>query len=136
MDLEWKLELVVLPVSDLDRAKHFYVDQIGFRVDVDRRFGERTRVVQLTPRGSACSISFVEGLGDQAMPPGSVKGLQLVVANIEAAREHLVRRGIDVSPVRHVDNGSWHEGPGGPWNSFIFFSDPDGNGWTVQEKPQ
>jgi hypothetical protein len=70
------------------------------------------------------------------MPPGSMKGLQLVVANIDAAREHLVQRGIDVSPVRHVDNGSWQDGPGGPWNSFIFFSDPDGNGWTVQEKPQ
>ena len=136
MDLEWKLEVVVLPVSDVDRAKHFYADQIGFQVDVDQRFGEHTRVVQLTPRGSACSISFVQGMGDQPVPPGSVKGLQLVVANIEAAREHLVQRGIDVSPVRHVDNGTWLDGPGGPWNSFIFFSDPDGNAWTVQEKPR
>jgi catechol 2,3-dioxygenase-like lactoylglutathione lyase family enzyme len=133
--MQWKLEVVVLPVSDVDRAKHFYADQIGFNVDVDQQFGEHARVVQLTPLGSACSISFVKGLGDEGMPPGSVKGLQLVVADIQAAREHLVQRGVDVSPVRHVDDGRWVDGPSGPWNSFVFFSDPDGNAWTVQEKP-
>jgi catechol 2,3-dioxygenase-like lactoylglutathione lyase family enzyme len=134
--VDWKLEVVVVPVSDVDRAKHFYAEQIGFNVDVDQRFSEHVRVVQLTPPGSACSISFVTGLGDQSMAPGSIKGLQLVVADIQAARTQLVERGIEASPIRHVDNGVWVDGPGGPWNSFVFFSDPDGNAWTVQEKPQ
>jgi catechol 2,3-dioxygenase-like lactoylglutathione lyase family enzyme len=134
--MDWKLEVVVLPVSDVDRAKQFYAEQVGFNVDVDNRFGEHARVVQLTPPGSACSISFVTGLGDDGMQPGSIKGLQLVVADIEAARAELVERGLQVSPVRHVEDGGWIDGPGGPWNSFIFFSDPDGNSWTVQEKPQ
>jgi catechol 2,3-dioxygenase-like lactoylglutathione lyase family enzyme len=131
--MDWKLEVVVVPVSDVDRAKQFYSEQVGFNVDVDHRVGEQFRVVQLTPPGSACSVTIGKGLSD--MPPGSVKGLQLVVADIEAARAELVSRGVDVSPIQHFDDGVQKEGSGGDWNSFIFFSDPDGNGWAVQQRP-
>jgi len=131
--MDCKLEVVVLPVSDVDRAKRFYSEQVGFVVDVDHRASEQFRVVQLTPPGSACSITIGTGLSD--MPPGSVKGLQLVVADVAAARAELVARGLDVSPIQHFDDGVQKEGPGGDWNSFIFFSDPDGNGWTVQQRP-
>ena len=131
--MDWKLEVVVVPVSDVDRAKEFYADRAGFLVDVDQRFGEAFRVVQLTPPGSACSITIGTGLVDSS--PGSLKGLQLVVADIEAARAELAERGVDVSTVRHMEDGVWTDGRGGPWNSFIFFEDPDGNSWTVQEKP-
>jgi catechol 2,3-dioxygenase-like lactoylglutathione lyase family enzyme len=131
--MDWKLEVVVLPVSDVDRAKQFYSEQVGFNIDVDHRVGEQFRVVQLTPPGSACSVTIGKGLSD--MPPGSVKGLQLVVADIEAARAELVSRGVEVSPIQHFDDGVQKEGPGGDWNSFIFFSDPDGNSWAVQQKP-
>src|SRR6185312_716962 len=131
--MDWKLEVVVVPVSDVDRAKQFYNEQVGFNVDVDHRVGEQFRVVQLTPPGSSCSVTIGVGLAD--MPPGSVKGLQLVVADIEAARAELVSRGVEVSPIQHFDDGVQKEGPGGDWNSFIFFSDPDGNGWAVQQKP-
>jgi catechol 2,3-dioxygenase-like lactoylglutathione lyase family enzyme len=129
--MDWKLEVVVVPVSDVDRAKAFYSERVGFNVDVDTQVGENFRVVQLTPRGSGCSIT----LGPQLMSPGSLQGLQLCVSNVEAARVELAERGVEVSPVRHIDNGEWIDGPGGEWNSFIFFSDPDGNGWTVQEVP-
>ncbi len=132
--MDWKLEVVVVPVSDVDRAKRFYAEQVGFVVDVDHRAGDTMRVVQLTPPGSACSVTI--GTGLTTAEPGSAAGIQLVVPDIEAARAELVGRGVDVSPVRHVDEaGAWVDGPGGPWNSFIFFSDPDGNGWAVQEKP-
>ena len=131
--MDYTLELVVVPVSDVDRAKVFYSERCGFTVDVDHRAGDAFRVVQLTPPGSACSISI--GTGLTTMEPGSLQGLQLCVANIAAARAELVGRGVDVSPVRFMDNGEWKEGHGGPWNSFAFFSDPDGNGWTIQEKP-
>jgi catechol 2,3-dioxygenase-like lactoylglutathione lyase family enzyme len=130
--LQYKLEVVVLPVSDVDRAKSFYVDQVGFNLDVDHVNGD-FRVVQLTPNGSACSVTIGKGVVDA--PPGSVKGLQLVVADVEAARVDLASRGVDVSPVRHHDGTGWADGPGGEWNSFIFFDDPDGNAWTVQEAP-
>jgi catechol 2,3-dioxygenase-like lactoylglutathione lyase family enzyme len=131
--MDWKLEVVVVPVSDVDRAKQFYSEQVGFNVDVDHRAGEQFRVVQLTPPGSACSVTIGNGLSD--MPPGSVKGLQLVVADIEAARAELLVRGVEVSPIQHFDDGVQKEWPGGDWNSFIFFSDPDGNGWAVQQRP-
>ena len=131
--MEWKLEVVVVPVSDIDRAKHFYGEQVGFAVDHDTRIGDAIRVVQLTPPGSGCSIVIGTGLAD--MPPGSLRGLQLVVSNVDAARDQLVARGVEVSAVQHNDNGAWVEGRGGDWNSFVFFSDPDGNGWTVQERP-
>jgi catechol 2,3-dioxygenase-like lactoylglutathione lyase family enzyme len=130
--MDWKLEVVVVPVSDVDRAKAFYSEQMGFVVDVDHRAGDM-RVVQLTPPGSACSVTIGTGLAP--MEPGTLKGLQLVVADIDAARAELVGRGVDVTPVRHLGEDGWADGHGGPWNSFMFFDDPDGNSWTVQEKP-
>lgn len=131
--MDWKLEVVVVPVADVDRAKRFYSEQMGFVVDVDHRAGEGFRVVQLTPPGSACSITI--GTGLVKSQPGSLQGLQLVVSNIERARAELVARGVDVSPIQHFVDGIPQEGRGEDWNSFIFFSDPDGNGWTVQEAP-
>jgi catechol 2,3-dioxygenase-like lactoylglutathione lyase family enzyme len=131
--MDWKLEVVIVPVSDVDRAKAFYSEQVGFVVDVDRQVSDSTRVVQLTPPGSGCSVTV--GTGLTSMEPGSLKGLQLVVEDVEAARAQLAGRGVDVSPVRHVGENGWADGHGGPWNSFVFFDDPDGNSWTVQEKP-
>ena len=131
--MDWKLELVVVPVTDVDRAKRFYSEQVGFVVDHDTRISDEMRIVQLTPPGSACSIALGTGLGASA--PGSVRGLQLVVSDIEAARTALVAGGVAVSTIQHFDNGVPAEGRGGDWNSFIFFSDPDGNSWTVQEAP-
>jgi predicted enzyme related to lactoylglutathione lyase len=120
--MDWKLELVSVPVSDVDRAIAFYVDQIGFVLDQDNTVSDELRFVQITPRGSACSIAF--GVGISSKPPGSVEGLQVVVADVAAAREELVGRGVEVSEVQHF-----------PWGSFVFFSDPDGNGWAVQQLP-
>ncbi len=131
--MDWKLEVVVVPVSDVDRSKRFYEEQVGFVLDVDHQPSDEFRVVQLTPPGSACSITIGTGVGGGE--PGSLKGLQLVVADVEAARSQLAGRGVDVTPVRSFVDGSWVDGHGGPWNSFIFFEDPDGNSWTVQEKP-
>jgi catechol 2,3-dioxygenase-like lactoylglutathione lyase family enzyme len=133
--MDWKIEVVVVPVSDVDRSKKFYSEQVGFNVDVDNSFGDDFRNVQLTPPGSGCSIVIGKGLAPGV--PGSLKGLQLVVSDVQAARKQLAERGVDVSPVRHVDtsNGQFVDGHGGPWNSFIFFDDPDGNSWAVQEKP-
>ena len=121
--MDWKLELVILPVTDVDRAKAFYVDTIGFHADHDQRVNDRLRFVQLTPPGSACSIAFGEGLTDA--PAGSVKGLQMVVSDAHAARQELLDRGLDVGDVDVQ-----------PWGSFIHFSDPDGNRWAVQQLPQ
>ena len=122
--MDWKLELVLVPVTDVDRAKAFYAEQVGFTLDLDHRAGENFRVVQMTPPGSACSISIGEGLIDT--PPGSAKGLQLVVGDIEAARAELNGRGLDVGEVQDF-----------PWGRFVFFSDPDGNGWALQQvQPQ
>jgi catechol 2,3-dioxygenase-like lactoylglutathione lyase family enzyme len=129
--MDWTLEVVVVPVSDVDRAKAFYSQQCGFKVDVDTSPAPNFRVVQLTPPGSACSIT----LGPRLAEPGSLKGLQLCVEDIAAAHAELEGRGVAVSSVRHMDGGEWKEGKGGPWNSFFFFEDPDGNSWTVQEKP-
>ncbi len=131
--MEFRLEVVVVPVSDVERSKAFYSEQAGFTVDVDHQASPEFRIVQLTPPGSACSITI--GTGVNASPPGSLKGLQLVVSDIEEAFTFLDGRGVAVSPVRHMDGGEWKDGPGGPWNSFLFFDDPDGNSWTVQEAP-
>jgi len=131
--MDWKLEVVVVPVSDVDRAKRFYSEQVGFVVDVDHQPNEKFRVVQLTPPGSACSVTI--GAGLSAMAPGSLQGLQLCVTDIEAAHTALVERGVEASAIQHFEDGVPVEGRGGDWNSFIFFSDPDGNGWTVQERP-
>ena len=120
--MDWKLELVAVPVSDVDRAKAFYADQVGFNVDHDHQVSPDLRFVQLTPPGSACSIAIGTGLMDKE--PGSVGGLQVVVADAHAARAQLVERGVDASEVQEM-----------PWGRFVFFRDPDGNGWAVQELP-
>ena len=131
--MDWKLEVVVVPIRDVDRAKQFYSEQVGFVVDLDTQINDEVRFVQLTPPGSGCSI--VIGTGMVEMGPGSVKGLQLVVSDIEAARSQLVERGVEVSPIQHYEGAVLVDGRGGKWNSFIFFNDPDGNGWVVQERP-
>jgi catechol 2,3-dioxygenase-like lactoylglutathione lyase family enzyme len=132
--MDWKLEVVQVPTTDVDRAKAFYAEKVGFLVDLDTRISDEVRIVQLTPPGSGCSIHLSTGIHN--MPPGMLEGLQLVVSNIEAARSELVERGVKASPVQHVDGGGeWVEGRGGEWNSFVFFSDPDGNGWILQERP-
>ena len=131
--MDWKLEVVVVPVSDVDRAKQFYSEQVGFVVDVDHQPNEHFRVVQMTPPGSDCSVTVGKGL--TKMAPGSFEGLQLCVTDIEAARAELVGRGVEVSPIQHFEDGTMVEGRGEAWNSFIFFSDPDGNSWSVQERP-
>jgi predicted enzyme related to lactoylglutathione lyase len=120
--MEMKLELVPVPVTDVDRAKAFYAEQIGFHVDHDHRVTDELRFVQLTPPGSACSIAIGTGLTE--MQPGSIKGLQMVVADIQEAREELLGRGADVSEIEVH-----------PWGSFVFFSDPDGNTWALQQIP-
>ena len=130
--MDWKLEVVQVPVSDVDRAKRFYAEQVGFVVDLDTRIGDDVRLVQLTPPGSGCSIHLSKGIHD--MPAGMMEGLQIVVSDIEAARAELVERGVEAGPVQHVDGGNWVEGKGGDWNSFVFFSDPDGNGCVLQER--
>ena len=117
--MDWKLELVIIPVSDVDRARDFYVDKAGFHLDHDQRVSERLRFVQITPPGSACSIAFGEGITDAA--PGSVKGMQVVVDDAEEARRHLLDHGVEVG---EVDVQAW--------GSFVYFSDPDGNGWALQ----
>jgi predicted enzyme related to lactoylglutathione lyase len=118
--MDWKLELVAVPVSDVDRAKAFYTDQVGFNADHDHRISDELRFVQLTPPGSACSITIGTGITDAA--PGSVQGLQMVVSDADAARSHLVDRGVDASEVQEF-----------PWGRFVFFADPDGNRWAVQQ---
>ena len=120
--MEMKLEVVPIPVSDVDRAKAFYTEQAGFNADHDHVVSDEIRFVQLTPPGSACSISLGEGIVDT--PPGSIQGVMLVVADVHAARAELAGRGVEVSDVQEF-----------PWGSFVFFSDPDGNGWAVQQIP-
>ena len=120
--VDWRLELVQVPVSDVDRAKAFYTEQVGFNPDHDHQVTDELRFVQLTPPGSGCSIAIGAGLG--TMSPGSAQGLQLVVDDVHAARSELVERGVDVSEVQDF-----------PWGKFVFFSDPDGNGWAVQQIP-
>jgi len=121
--MDMKLELIVLPVSDVDRAKAFYAEQLGFEAEHDHRVSAEIRFVQLTPPGSACSIAFGNGLTKAA--PGSSQGTQMVVEDIHATRAQLLERGVAVSEVESF-----------AWGSFVFFSDPDGNGWSVQQLPQ
>ena len=130
--MDFKLELVPIPVADVDRAKSFYSEKVGFAIDVDHQPNDDFRIVQLTPPGSDCSIMVGKGAIHTA--PGSVQGLQLVVEDIEAAHAELIGRGLEISPIRHFDNGTWIDGKGGNWNSFAFFDDPDGNGWALQER--
>ena len=133
--MDWKLEIVVVPVTDVDRAKRFYSEQVGFTVDHDTKISDDMHIVQLTPPGSGCSIAVGKGIVEVEMAAGSVQGLQLVVPDIQAARAQLLERGVEVSQVQHYEGPDRVDGPGGRWNSFVFFSDPDGNGWTVQERP-
>jgi catechol 2,3-dioxygenase-like lactoylglutathione lyase family enzyme len=133
--MDWKLEIVVVPVTDVDRAKRFYSEQVGFAVDHDTKISDDMHIVQLTPPGSGCSIAVGKGIVEVEMAAGSVQGLQLVVPDIQAARAQLLERGVEVSQVQHYEGPNRVDGPGGRWNSFVFFSDPDGNGWTVQERP-
>jgi predicted enzyme related to lactoylglutathione lyase len=120
--MDWKLELVAIPVSDPDRAKGFYTEKVGFHADVDHTVSDGIRFIQLTPPGSACSIALGKGLTDAA--PGSVRGMQMVVPDIRAAHAQLVQRGVEVSEIQEF-----------PWGSFVFFQDPDGNRWAVQQLP-
>jgi catechol 2,3-dioxygenase-like lactoylglutathione lyase family enzyme len=133
--MEMKLELVILPVTDVDRAKAFYAERLGFAVDVDHKAGESFRVVQLTPPGSACSIAVGVGITDAE--PGSVRGLHLVVTDIVATREALFARGVEVGAVRHMGPTGWQDGPHperSDYNSFAQLADPDGNSWLLQER--
>jgi catechol 2,3-dioxygenase-like lactoylglutathione lyase family enzyme len=120
--MNWELQLVAVPVSDVDRAKDFYTERAGFNLDHDHKVSDELRFVQLTPPGSACSIALGTGIVDTQ--PGSVQGLQLVVSDIDAAHAELTERGVEVSEVQDFD-----------WGSFVFFKDPDGNGWSVQQSP-
>jgi len=120
--MDWKIEFIAVPVADIDRAKAFYVDQIGFVADHDHRVDENLRFVQLTPPGSACSIVLDHGMS--GMEPGSVEGIQIVVADVEAAREHLLAHNVEASEVTDY-----------PWGRFVLFTDPDGNGWSLQQLP-
>ena len=120
--MDWKLELVAVPVSDVDRAKAFYTEQVGFVADHDHRVSDEIRFVQMTPPGSACSIAFGEGIVNAT--PGTAEGLQIVVSDVQAARKQLVDRGVEVGEVQEF-----------PWGSFVFFADPDGNRWSVQQLP-
>jgi catechol 2,3-dioxygenase-like lactoylglutathione lyase family enzyme len=120
--MDWKIELVAIPVTDVDRAKSFYVDQVGFHADHDHQVNESLRFVQLTPPGSACSV--VLGSGITAMPPGSQKGIQIVVDDAAAARKHLIDNGVEATEIDEQ-----------PWGRFVFFADPDGNAWALQELP-
>jgi predicted enzyme related to lactoylglutathione lyase len=119
--MDWKIELIAIPVSDVDRAKAFY-ERAGFNADHDHRVSDDVRFVQLTPPGSACSIALGKGVTEA--PPGSAKGVQMVVSDINQARAELVQRGIEVSEVQEF-----------PWGAFVFFNDPDGNSWAVQQLP-
>jgi catechol 2,3-dioxygenase-like lactoylglutathione lyase family enzyme len=121
--MDWKLELVMVPVSDVDRAKSFYTEKVGFNADYDHTVNPELRFVQLTPPGSACSIAIGTGLSKAA--PGSIDALQMVVADIEAAHAELTRRGAEVSDIQDLD-----------WGRFVYFSDPDGNRWAIQQLPK
>ena len=120
--MDWKIELVAIPVTDVDRAKAFYVNQVGFHADHDHQVNDQLRFVQLTPPGSACSV--VLGTGITEMPPGSQKGVQVVVADVASARQDLLSRGVQASEIDVQ-----------PWGSFVTFSDPDGNTWALQQLP-
>jgi len=134
--MDFKLELVLLPVSDVDRAKAFYTEKVGFDLDVDHQPSDEFRVVQMTPQGSACSVTIGIGIGITSAEPGSYRGTHLIVTDIEAARAELIERGVDVSEIRHMGPDGWAPGPDPEhrdYGSFADFSDPDGNSWVLQE---
>jgi catechol 2,3-dioxygenase-like lactoylglutathione lyase family enzyme len=134
--MDWKLEVVTVPVSDVDRARDFYAEKVGFNVDIDDRISDEIRLVQLTPPGSACSIHL--GLRTVDMEPGSIDGVFLVVTDLRAARANLVERGVDVGEFQVFDEGAYRpaqEGEGLDYVGCVFFRDPDGNRWCVQQIP-
>jgi catechol 2,3-dioxygenase-like lactoylglutathione lyase family enzyme len=134
--MDWKIEIVTVPVSDIDRARDFYAEKVGFAVDIDHRISDDLRLVQLTPPGSACSIHLGKGTVD--MEPGSIDGVFLVVRDVRAARDHLVERGVEVGELQVFDDGSYRkarEGENLDLVGCVFFSDPDGNRWCVQQIP-
>ncbi|MDP8944846.1 MAG: glyoxalase superfamily protein [Actinomycetota bacterium] len=134
--MDWKIEIVTVPVSDIDRARDFYAEKVGFAVDIDHRISDDLRLVQLTPPGSACSIHLGKGTVD--MEPGSMDGVFLVVRDVRAARDHLVERGVEVGELQVFDDGSYRkarEGENLDLVGCVFFSDPDGNRWCVQQIP-
>jgi catechol 2,3-dioxygenase-like lactoylglutathione lyase family enzyme len=134
--MDWKIEIVTVPVSDIDRARDFYAEKVGFAVDIDHRISDELRLVQLTPPGSACSIHLGKGTVD--MEPGSMDGVFLVVRDVRAARDHLVERGVEVGELQVFDDGSYRkarEGENLDLVGCVFFSDPDGNRWCVQQIP-
>lgn len=132
--MDWKIELVPVPVTDVDRAKDYYANKLGFAVDVDHAQGDAFRIVQLTPPGSGCSIAVGTGICD--MKPGDLIGVQLVVDDIQAAHRQLTENGAEPSNIFHFEDGKQVDGPGDRWNSFLSLTDPDGNRWTVQERPK
>lgn len=131
--MDWKIEVIVVPVTDVERARAFYADGLGFTVDVDQRISDTMRVLQMTPPGSGCSLTIGQGLSPMA--PGALQGIQFVVADIHAALQVIERVGAENSGITHFEGSERLPGPGGPWNSFLSFSDPDGNGFTIQERP-
>ena len=134
--MDWKIEIVTVPVSDIDRARDFYAEKVGFAVDIDHKISDDLRLVQLTPPGSACSIHLGKGTVD--MEPGSMDGVFLVVRDVRAARDHLVERGVEVGELQVFDDGSYRkarEGENLDLVGCVFFSDPDGNRWCVQQIP-
>ena len=134
--MNWKIEVVTIPVSDVDRARDFYAEKVGFAVDIDHRISDDLRLVQLTPPGSACSIHLGKGTVD--MEPGSIDGVFLVVRDVRVARDQLVERGVEVGELQVFDDGSYRparEGEGLDYIGCVFFSDPDGNRWCVQQIP-
>jgi len=137
--MEYTIEVLSVPVADIDQAKEFYADKCGFHVDLDQEVAPGVRIVQITPPGSRCSIALAEGLPSSAdastMKPGTLQGIQVCVTDIAAAHSELAQRGVEISPVQHVGPTGWEEGKGETWNSFAFFADPDGNGWILQEAP-
>ncbi|WP_055702351.1 MULTISPECIES: VOC family protein [Streptomyces] len=138
--MEYTIEVVVVPVTDMDRAKEFYAEKCGFKVDLDQQVAPGTRIIQITPPGSRCSIALTSGLppapGLGQMAAGALQGVQICVTDIAASRAELAARGVDISEVQHVGvSGGWEPGPGDTWNAFAFFKDPDGNGWVLQEAP-
>ncbi|WP_419999506.1 VOC family protein [Streptomyces boninensis] len=137
--MEYTIEVITVPVTDIDSAKDFYGNKCGFKVDLDQEVAPGTRIIQITPPGSRCSIALTSGMppapGIGEMAPGTLQGVQVCVTDIAAAREDLAARGVDISEVQHVGAGGWEPGEGETWNSFAFFKDPDGNSWILQQAP-
>lgn len=130
--MDFKIEVIPVPVTDIDRAKTFYADTLGFNVDIDFKLPNGHRLIQITPEGSGCSLALG---APTSMPPGSLDGIQIVVDDIATARDTLASRGLGITPIQHFDGTAFVDGPGEDWNSWAFFADPDGNKYSLQERP-